>query len=102
MSATSWRRADVKYKNDAFVDVVESVNLSTSAKGNVFHRSLALSLSSFSPPCYPGTILRADVDDHIQMQVFKAWGSIFKFTIALHLCYRTLIAIAQSTSLRDF
>ena len=55
----------MKYKkNEAFVDVVESVNLSTSAKGNVFHRSLALSLSSFSPPCYPGTILRADVDDH--------------------------------------
>ena len=54
------------------MDVVESVNfLSTSAKGNVFHRSLVLSLSSFSPPCYPGTILRADVDDHIQMQAFS-------------------------------
>lgn len=32
--ATSWRRADVKYKkNEAFVDVVETVNLSMSAKG---------------------------------------------------------------------
>ena len=31
---TSWRRADVKYKkNEAFVDVVETVNLSMSAKG---------------------------------------------------------------------
>lgn len=32
--ATSWRRTDVKYKkNEAFVDVVETVNLSMSAKG---------------------------------------------------------------------
>ena len=32
---TSWRRADVKYKkNEAFVDVVETVNLSMSAKGS--------------------------------------------------------------------
>ena len=31
--ATSWRRGDVKYKkNEAFVDVVETVNLSMSAK----------------------------------------------------------------------
>lgn len=31
---TSWRRADVKYKkNEAFVDVVETVNLSMSSKG---------------------------------------------------------------------
>lgn len=34
---TSWRRADVKYKkNEAFVDVVETINLSMSAKGAVF------------------------------------------------------------------
>ena len=32
--AISWRRADVKYKkNEAFVDVIETVNLSMSAKG---------------------------------------------------------------------
>jgi AP-2 complex subunit mu-1 len=32
--ATSWRRSDVKYrKNEAFVDVVETVNLSMSSKG---------------------------------------------------------------------
>lgn len=32
--ATSWRRADVKYrKNEAFVDVVENVNLLMSSKG---------------------------------------------------------------------
>ena len=77
-SRTSWtrRRADVKYKkSEVFVDVVESFNLSTSAKDNVFHRSLAL--SSFSPPRYPDTILRADADDHIQMQAFQ--GLILKF-----------------------
>ncbi len=35
--ATSWRRGDVKYKkNEAFVDVVETVNLSMSAKGDSF------------------------------------------------------------------
>ena len=34
--ATSWRRGDVKYKkNEAFVDVVETVNLSMSAKGGL-------------------------------------------------------------------
>ena len=32
--AISWRRPDVKYKkNEAFVDVVETVNLIMSAKG---------------------------------------------------------------------
>jgi len=32
--ATSWRRGEVKYKkNEAFVDVVETINLSMSAKG---------------------------------------------------------------------
>ncbi|KAF9015929.1 clathrin adaptor, mu subunit [Hymenopellis radicata] len=47
---TSWRRGDVKYKkNEAFVDVVETVNLSMSAKG---------------------TVLRADVDGHIQMRAY--------------------------------
>jgi hypothetical protein len=36
---TSWRRADVKYKkNEAFVDVVETVNLSMSAKGPSLRR----------------------------------------------------------------
>jgi len=36
--ATSWRRTDVKYKkNEAFVDVVETVNLSMSAKGEHDH-----------------------------------------------------------------
>ncbi|KAF9381534.1 hypothetical protein BGX21_002079, partial [Mortierella sp. AD011] len=34
--ATSWRRSDVRYrKNEAFIDVIESVNLLLSAQGNV-------------------------------------------------------------------
>ncbi|KAJ3514203.1 hypothetical protein NLJ89_g2505 [Agrocybe chaxingu] len=57
--ATSWRRADVKYKkNEAFVDVIENVNLSMSAKGN---------------------ILRADVDGHIQMRAYLSGTPECKF-----------------------
>jgi AP-2 complex subunit mu-1 len=57
--ATSWRRADVKYKkNEAFVDVIESVNLSMSAKG---------------------TVLRADVDGHIQMRAYLSGTPECKF-----------------------
>ncbi|KAJ8092756.1 clathrin associated protein complex medium subunit [Marasmius tenuissimus] len=57
--ATSWRRGDVKYKkNEAFVDVVEVVNLSMSAKGN---------------------ILRADVDGHIQMRAYLTGTPECKF-----------------------
>lgn len=44
--ATSWRRGDVKYKkNEAFVDVVETVNLSMSAKGQ-FHDLMFCQMSS--------------------------------------------------------
>ena len=55
--ATSWRRADVKYKkNEAFVDVVETVNLSMSAKGPCLqtddrHRSADVPLARYRPPC---------------------------------------------------
>lgn len=57
--ATNWRRADVKYKkNEAFVDVVETVNLSMSAKG---------------------TVLRADVDGHIQMRAYLSGTPECKF-----------------------
>jgi len=56
---TSWRRADVKYKkNEAFVDVIESVNLSMSAKGTVLH---------------------ADVDGHIQMRAYLSGTPECKF-----------------------
>jgi len=48
--AMSWRRADVKYrKNEAFVDVIETVNLLMSSKG---------------------TVLRADVDGQILMRAY--------------------------------
>lgn len=57
--ATSWRRGDVKYKkNEAFVDVIENVNLIMSAKGNV---------------------LRADVDGHIQMRAYLSGTPECKF-----------------------
>ncbi|KAI0373069.1 clathrin adaptor mu subunit [Pilatotrama ljubarskyi] len=57
--STSWRRGDVKYKkNEAFVDVVETVNLSMSAKG---------------------TILRADVDGHILMRAYLSGTPECKF-----------------------
>ncbi|KAF5373613.1 hypothetical protein D9758_000986 [Tetrapyrgos nigripes] len=57
--ATSWRRGDAKYKkNEAFVDVVETVNLTMSAKGNV---------------------LRADVDGHIQMRAYLSGTPECKF-----------------------
>ena len=35
--AISWRRSDIKYrKNEAFIDVIESVNLLMSNTGNVY------------------------------------------------------------------
>lgn len=40
--AVSWRRPDIKYrKNEAFVDVIESVNLIVSPKGNVIRCDVA-------------------------------------------------------------
>ncbi|PLW28253.1 hypothetical protein PCASD_17699 [Puccinia coronata f. sp. avenae] len=57
--ATSWRRNDVKYrKNEAFVDVVETVNLIVSAKG---------------------TVLRADVDGQILMRAYLSGTPECKF-----------------------
>ncbi|GFZ46247.1 Probable clathrin coat assembly protein AP50 [Saitozyma sp. JCM 24511] len=48
--ATSWRRSDVKYrKNEAFVDVIETVNLLMSKEG---------------------AVLRADVDGQILMRAY--------------------------------
>ena len=57
--AVSWRRADIKYKkNEAFVDVVENVNLLMSAKG---------------------TVLRADVDGQILMRAYLSGMPECKF-----------------------
>ncbi|KDQ19754.1 hypothetical protein BOTBODRAFT_27183 [Botryobasidium botryosum FD-172 SS1] len=55
----SWRRSDVKYrKNEAFVDVVELVNLMMSSNG---------------------AVLRADVDGHIQMRAYLSGEPECKF-----------------------
>lgn len=57
--ALSWRRADVKYrKNEAFVDVIEDVNLLMSAGGNV---------------------LRADVSGQIIMRAYLSGTPECKF-----------------------
>ena len=54
--ATSWRRADVKYKkNEAFVDVVETVNLNMSAKGEFL--SILAHIASFMIPQEPSFVL---------------------------------------------
>ncbi|KAJ3275799.1 hypothetical protein HDV01_007266 [Terramyces sp. JEL0728] len=40
--AVSWRRPDIKYrKNEAFVDVIESINLIISAKGNILRSDVS-------------------------------------------------------------
>ncbi|KAL4991998.1 AP-2 complex subunit MU [Aspergillus recurvatus] len=57
--ALSWRRADVKYrKNEAFVDVIEDVNLLMSATG---------------------TVLRADVNGQIVMRAYLSGTPECKF-----------------------
>ena len=73
--ATSWRRGDVRYKkNEAFVDVIEEVNLSMSAKG----ASRSISLTHLTDET-PGTVLRADVDGHIQMRAYLSGTPECKF-----------------------
>lgn len=40
--ATSWRRSDIKYrKNEAFIDVIESVNLLMSNTGTILRSDVA-------------------------------------------------------------
>lgn len=57
--ATSWRRSDIKYrKNEAFVDVIESVNLLMSQKG---------------------TVLRSDVTGQIMMRAYLSGTPECKF-----------------------
>ncbi|WWC61218.1 uncharacterized protein I303_103798 [Kwoniella dejecticola CBS 10117] len=57
--ATSWRRSDVKYrKNEAFVDVIETVNLLMSKEG---------------------AVLRADVDGQILMRAYLSGTPECKF-----------------------
>lgn len=57
--ATSWRRQDVKHKkNEAFIDVIESVNLLMSSTG---------------------TVLRADVSGNVQMRAYLTGTPECKF-----------------------
>ena len=57
--ALSWRRADIKYrKNEAFVDVIEDVNLLMSSTG---------------------TVLRADVNGQIVMRAYLTGTPECKF-----------------------
>lgn len=57
--AISWRRPDIRYrKNEAFIDVIESVNLSMSSKG---------------------TVLRADVSGQIMMRAYLSGTPECKF-----------------------
>jgi len=78
--AISWRRGDVKYKkNEAFVDVVENVNLLMSAKGS-FSLGATLWPLSHSNHCFTtGTVLRADVDGQILMRAYLSGTPECKF-----------------------
>lgn len=69
--AISWRRSDIKYKkNEAFLDVIEAVNLLLSAQGNVLRADVAGQILmrtylSGTPECKFGlnekVLLRKDV-----------------------------------------
>ncbi|RMZ83794.1 hypothetical protein DV738_g1009, partial [Chaetothyriales sp. CBS 135597] len=64
--AQSWRRGDIKYrKNEAFVDVIEDVNLLMSATG---------------------TVLRADVTGQIVMRAYLSGTPECKFGLNDQLC----------------
>ena len=65
----------MKYKkNEAFVDVVETVNLSMSAKGSSCSASVVKCVLTLS-----GNVLRADVDGHIQMRAYLSGTPECKF-----------------------
>lgn len=75
--AQSWRRADIKYrKNEAFVDVIEDVNLLMSATG---------------------TVLRADVNGQIVMRAYLTGTPECKFG----LNDRLLLGESASSSSSD-
>ena len=68
----------MKYKkNEAFVDVVETVNLSMSAKG--LSLAKVLRFCQLNALRYIGTVLRADVDGHIQMRAYLSGTPECKF-----------------------
>ena len=76
--ALSWRRSDVKYrKNEAFVDVIEDVNLLMSATG---------------------TVLRADVNGQIVMRAYLSGTPECKFGLNDRLLFDTDGASAGPSS----
>ncbi|SGY77651.1 BQ5605_C005g03687 [Microbotryum silenes-dioicae] len=80
--AISWRRSDVKYrKNEAFVDVVETVNLSMSSKGSRARplRSVDGVTDLLRIARGTGTVLRADVDGQILMRAYLSGTPECKF-----------------------
>ena len=75
MGATSWRRGDVKYKkNEAFVDVVEIVNLNMSAKGTTFLISPKNEIFNFllQVPCSAQTLTGISKCVHISLELQNA------------------------------
>jgi AP-2 complex subunit mu-1 len=61
------------------VDVVESVNLSMSAKGQVHPYSRVYLSSGANTLLHAGTVLRADVDGHILMRAYLSGTPECKF-----------------------
>ncbi|KAF9575951.1 hypothetical protein EC968_000913 [Mortierella alpina] len=76
--AISWRRNDIKYKkNEAFLDVIESVNLLLSAQGNV---------------------LRADVEGQILMKTYLSGTPECKFGLNEKVLLRKDVTQRRKTS----
>lgn len=79
--ALSWRRSDVKYrKNEAFVDVIEDVNLLMSATG---------------------TVLRADVNGQIVMRAYLSGTPECKFGLNDRLLLDSDAALSSEAGNRD-
>jgi AP-2 complex subunit mu-1 len=74
--AVSWRRPDIKYrKNEAFVDVIESVNLIVSAKGTLI-KPFSLTMASM---LIAGTVLRSDASGQVMMRAYLSGMPECKF-----------------------
>jgi AP-2 complex subunit mu-1 len=79
--ATSWRRSDIKYrKNEAFIDVIESVNLLISNTGKyLLYTRIAYVFGQYTYPLCLGTVLRADVSGQILMRAYLSGTPECKF-----------------------
>lgn len=85
--AISWRRSDVKYrKNEAFIDVIENVNLLMSNTGKGMDDSFRHTLwqgagqkGKMILTVLIGTILRADVAGQILMRAYLSGTPECKF-----------------------